>query len=133
MYYQNRRHLVPKPILSPDNSLKPEQFPSPHMPLPDHDSAAILNLQDGQDGPADVGRLVRRLGPKSYRIMGISGGGPYDLACALLLPPEQLKSVVVVGGAAPPAAAEAMGTSDGERRWRQRIISEPEAEIWRRD
>lgn len=50
----------------------------------------------------DVAHLVAHLGLESYAVMGVSGGGPYALACAAGLPASQLKCVAVVCGLGPP-------------------------------
>lgn len=39
---------------------------------------------------------------QSYGVLGISGGGPYALACAKTLPAERLKAVSIVCGLGPP-------------------------------
>jgi pimeloyl-ACP methyl ester carboxylesterase len=50
------------------------------------------------DHAKDVQALAAHLGLEAYSIMGVSGGGPYALACAYEIPPEQLRSVAVVAG-----------------------------------
>jgi pimeloyl-ACP methyl ester carboxylesterase len=45
--------------------------------------------------PADVAALADRLGLGRFSIVGVSGGGPYALACAALLP-ERLHRVALV-------------------------------------
>ncbi|PSN67535.1 alpha/beta-hydrolase [Corynespora cassiicola Philippines] len=54
------------------------------------------------DFPKDVGELAEHLGLESYAVMGVSGGGPYVLACAAALPREKLRCVSVVCGLGPP-------------------------------
>ncbi|KAF2726551.1 alpha/beta-hydrolase [Polyplosphaeria fusca] len=54
------------------------------------------------DLPKDVERLARHLGLESYSVLGISGGGPYVLACAAALPREKLKCASIVVGLGPP-------------------------------
>ncbi|KAL0941367.1 alpha/beta hydrolase [Colletotrichum truncatum] len=53
------------------------------------------------DFPNDIRELAEHLNLQSYGIIGVSGGGPYALACAYSLPEENLKSVSVIGGVAP--------------------------------
>lgn len=53
------------------------------------------------DWPADVNHLVQHLGIKSFRILGISGGGPYALACANAFSKDVLKATGVLSGSAP--------------------------------
>jgi pimeloyl-ACP methyl ester carboxylesterase len=49
------------------------------------------------DWPADVATLADRLGLTRFGVLGYSGGGPFALACARLLP-ERLTAVGVVSG-----------------------------------
>ncbi|SPO07625.1 uncharacterized protein DNG_10320 [Cephalotrichum gorgonifer] len=53
------------------------------------------------DHADDIRDLAEHLDIKSYGIIGLSGGGPYALACAYSLPEENLKSVSVVCGMGP--------------------------------
>jgi pimeloyl-ACP methyl ester carboxylesterase len=53
------------------------------------------------DWPKDVAALADALGLEQFAIAGISGGGPYALACAARLPDERLLRVGVVSGLAP--------------------------------
>lgn len=48
--------------------------------------------------PPDALYLANNLNVQHFTILGISGGGPYALACLLALPPERLRSVSVVSG-----------------------------------
>ncbi|EUC50815.1 hypothetical protein COCMIDRAFT_32012 [Bipolaris oryzae ATCC 44560] len=52
--------------------------------------------------PKDVEHLTQHLGLPSYSILGVSGGGPYALACAFALPATRLKCVSVICGLGPP-------------------------------
>ena len=52
------------------------------------------------DWPDDVLQLTRSLGDRRFAVMGVSGGGPYALACAWKMP-EKLSAVKIVGGLAP--------------------------------
>lgn len=68
------------------------------------------------DWPDDVVTLTDRLGIGRFAVLGISGGGPYALACAWKIP-ERLAGVKIVGGLAPldrPDTREAM-------RWHARL------------
>lgn len=53
------------------------------------------------DHANDLREVAEHLNLESYGIIGISGGGPYALACAHALPEENLKSVSVVAGIGP--------------------------------
>ncbi|WYZ43655.1 hypothetical protein EsH8_VII_000091 [Colletotrichum jinshuiense] len=53
------------------------------------------------DHANDIRELAQHLNLQSYGIIGVSGGGPYALACAYSLPEENLKSVSIVGGMGP--------------------------------
>ena len=52
------------------------------------------------DWPLDVSELADALGLERFAVAGVSGGGPYALACARRIP-ERLTSVVVVCGLGP--------------------------------
>ncbi len=54
------------------------------------------------DHAKDVDYLANHLGLDSYAVLGISGGGPYALACAAMLPADKLKAVSIIGGLGPP-------------------------------
>ena len=53
------------------------------------------------DHAEDIRLLAAHLGAKTYSVVGVSGGGPYALACARALPAEQLSSVSLVCGFGP--------------------------------
>ncbi|KAL6720383.1 hypothetical protein ACLMJK_002304 [Lecanora helva] len=53
------------------------------------------------DYPNYISELASHLGLQNYRIIGGSGGAPYALACAKMLPRDQLKGVGIVAGVAP--------------------------------
>lgn len=50
----------------------------------------------------DVEVLANHLGLKRYGVLGISGGGPYALACARSLPADRLRAVSIVCGLGSP-------------------------------
>jgi pimeloyl-ACP methyl ester carboxylesterase len=52
------------------------------------------------DWPGDVAQLTRLFGWEHFGVVGVSGGAPYALACALRLP-EHVSAVAIVGGLAP--------------------------------
>ncbi|MCJ1314677.1 hypothetical protein MMC25_008359 [Agyrium rufum] len=54
------------------------------------------------DHAKDVQYLAEQLELDSYAVLGISGGGPYVLACAYYLPTDKLKAVSIVCGLGPP-------------------------------
>ncbi|CAI6310411.1 unnamed protein product [Periconia digitata] len=56
------------------------------------------------DWPGDVAALANHLRLSKFHVLGGSGGGPYALACAALLPKTMLKGTGVVAGVAPPEA-----------------------------
>ena len=61
------------------------------------------------DWAEDVVQLVNALGVDRFAIAGISGGGPYAMACAWAMP-ERVSGVAVVSGMAP---LEMQGAMDG--------------------
>ena len=50
----------------------------------------------------DVDALANHLGLQRYGVLGISGGGPYALACARALPADKLRAVSIVCGLGSP-------------------------------
>lgn len=52
------------------------------------------------DWPNDVSELANALGLDRFAVLGVSGGGPYALACARKIP-ARLSAVGVVGGLGP--------------------------------
>ncbi|KAI0508369.1 alpha/beta hydrolase fold protein [Xylaria bambusicola] len=54
------------------------------------------------DHVKDIEYLAQHLGLDSYGCLGISGGGPYALACAKALPADKLKAVCIICGLGPP-------------------------------
>lgn len=53
------------------------------------------------DQPDDVQELATHLGLSRYGVLGVSGGGPYALACAYKIPSEQMVGCAVVSGSGP--------------------------------
>ncbi|RYO70562.1 hypothetical protein AA0113_g2941 [Alternaria arborescens] len=53
------------------------------------------------DCPKDLESLIEHLQLESYSVLGASGGGPYVLACAAVLPPSKLKCISIVCGLGP--------------------------------
>ncbi len=80
---------------------------------PERPGYGLSDMQPGraiQDWPGDIAALADHLGFRSFGVLGISGGGPYALACASLLP-ERLISVTLICSAGPvdaPGALEGM-------------------------
>ncbi len=50
----------------------------------------------------DIEALANHLGLQRYGVLGISGGGPYALACARALPADKLRAVSIVCGLGSP-------------------------------
>lgn len=50
------------------------------------------------DHVRDVQALAAHLQINRFSVMGVSGGGPYAIACAYVMPPSQLKKAAVVAG-----------------------------------
>ncbi len=50
--------------------------------------------------PGDLTQLAKVLGTERFAILGVSGGGPYALACAHAIP-ERLTAAALVGGLGP--------------------------------
>ena len=70
---------------------------------PDRPGIGLSDFQPGRrllDWPAVIQELAVQLGWMNFHVLGVSGGGPYVLACAHALP-ERLLSAGVVCGAPP--------------------------------
>ncbi|KAL5344025.1 Alpha/Beta hydrolase protein [Aspergillus crustosus] len=71
---------------------------------PDRPGYGLSTFQPARripDWPGDVQTLVDHLGLSRFAVLGGSGGGPYALACAHLLPREKLVGLGVLAGAGP--------------------------------
>ena len=58
------------------------------------------------DWPDDILALANILEIEQFSVLGLSGGGPYALACAYKLPTERLQGTAVVCGVGPSDTAE---------------------------
>ncbi len=76
---------------------------------PDRPGFGLSDFQRGRtllDWPDDVACLADELGIDRFAVLGVSGGGPYALACAYRIP-ERLGRVAVVACVAPADSREA--------------------------
>lgn len=67
----------------------------------DRPGIGISSPQPGRtavDHAKGIQALAKRLNISTFIVMGVSGGGPYGLACAYAIPPSQLKRVAIVAG-----------------------------------
>ncbi|HUS14301.1 MAG TPA: alpha/beta hydrolase [Chloroflexia bacterium] len=70
---------------------------------PDRPGYGLSSAQPGRtllNWPADVAALANALGFDRFAVIGLSGGGPYALACAYALP-DRVRAAGVVSGAGP--------------------------------
>lgn len=67
------------------------------------------------DWPGDVASLADALGIDRFAVLGMSGGGPYTLACAYAIP-ERLTTATIIAGTAPIAEPEVFGGLPGSLR-----------------
>jgi pimeloyl-ACP methyl ester carboxylesterase len=67
------------------------------------------------DWPTDVANCADRLGIKQFAVAGISGGGPYAVACAALLP-ARVRAAAIISGLAPPDVPGLAGGSSAQNR-----------------
>ncbi|PMD31322.1 alpha/beta-hydrolase [Hyaloscypha variabilis F] len=67
----------------------------PGFGLSTHDQRRHIN-----DWPTNIQTFASKLGLSRFAVLGVSGGGPYALACARQLPSEMLSAVGVLAGAA---------------------------------
>lgn len=68
--------------------------------VPDRPGYGRSSPQPGRritDWPADVAAIADHLGIERFAVAGISGGGPYSLACAALLPERVTRAGVICG------------------------------------
>ena len=77
---------------------------------PDRPGYGLSDFKPGRtlgDWAADVSELAERLELTRFGVLGISGGGPYALACAARIP-ENLSAVLLVVSVAPVESPEVM-------------------------
>lgn len=78
---------------------------------PDRPGIGLSAEQPGRtlrDWPPVVAELARKLGLDKFRVLAVSGGGPYAMATAWALP-EQVEAAAVVSGAPPLAGNVSSG------------------------
>jgi pimeloyl-ACP methyl ester carboxylesterase len=71
---------------------------------PDRPGSGFSTFQKGRtilDWPADVTELADQLKIHEFYALGVSGGGPYALACLRAIPKERLLGVAVASGICP--------------------------------
>lgn len=71
---------------------------------PDRPGFGLSSFQAGRgiaDWPGDVQALASHLSLSRFAVLGVSGGGPYAVACAHGLPHDMLSAVGVVAGSGP--------------------------------
>lgn len=97
---------VPFPTSTPIRVITPDR---PGLGYTTHSSTRTL-----LDYPNQISQLAAHLGldKKGYRVMGGSGGGPYALACAKVLPESECKAVGVLAGVGP---LDSAGDTEGMR------------------
>ena len=75
---------------------------------PDRPGVGLSTAQPGRtlrDWPALLGEIATQLGLEKFRVIGVSGGGPYALVAAWAMPERVLAAACVCG--APPLAESA--------------------------
>jgi len=70
---------------------------------PGYGSSALQPHRTLLDWPVDVAEAADQLGIDHFAVLGVSGGGPYALACGYALP-DRVTSIGIVAGIAPVAA-----------------------------
>jgi pimeloyl-ACP methyl ester carboxylesterase len=70
------------------------------------------------DWPPIVSSLADHLGLDRFTVLGVSGGGPYSLACAYALPERVARAICVSGVGPPDAPVEGMSAAN------QQILAE---------
>jgi pimeloyl-ACP methyl ester carboxylesterase len=74
-----------------------------HLERPGFGRSDPMSGRTIADWPADVAATADLLGIDRFAVAGVSGGGPYAVACAALLG-ERLTRVAVVSGVGPPGS-----------------------------
>lgn len=75
-----------------------------HLIAIDRPGMGLSDYQENRtilDFPEDVQELAECLGLGNYGVLGVSGGGPYSIACACRIPSETLIGCAVVSGSGP--------------------------------
>ncbi|KAH8771492.1 Alpha/Beta hydrolase protein [Hyaloscypha finlandica] len=83
--------------------------------------------------PEDLEYLAKHLELEEYGVLGISGGGPYALACAMSLPYEKLKCVSIVCGLGPPDIGRLDLTDERRLELLQQSVSKSEGSAQAKD
>jgi pimeloyl-ACP methyl ester carboxylesterase len=78
---------------------------------PGYGRSTRLPGRDIAHAAGDVARIADTLGLSSFGVVGVSGGGPYALAVAALLPDRVTRCATIVAGA--PYGAEGLDFFDG--------------------
>ncbi|HZP93056.1 MAG TPA: alpha/beta hydrolase [Burkholderiales bacterium] len=85
-----------------------------HLERPGFGRSSVRRGRRLRDWPEDVAHLADALGLGRFAIVGVSGGGPYALACASMLG-ERVTRTAVVSGVGP------RGSMQGPMPWTARV------------
>src|SRR5574341_1236813 len=86
---------------------------------PDRPGYGLSEFQTGRtllDWPMDVCALADHLGTEQFALLGVSGGGPYAIACAAMIT-NRLTAVLLVGSVGPAAEAGSLEGMVALNRW----------------
>lgn len=92
--------------------------PGVRLIAPDRPGYGLSDFQPGRtisDWPDDVSTLADSLGIDTFAVAGVSGGGPYALACAWKFP-ERLTAAGVISGMGPMDPIDAPRATEGMSR-----------------
>lgn len=81
-----------------------------HLVAPDRPGYGLSDFDKGRtlrSWPEDVCELAGHFGASTFGVLGVSGGGPYALACGACIP-ERLRSLSVVCSVGPSDSPEAL-------------------------
>jgi pimeloyl-ACP methyl ester carboxylesterase len=112
-------HGWPGSRLEPQATENREMPPAARIIAVDRPGYGLSDLQPKRTfskWAGDVNELAARLHLKSFGVMGVSGGGPYALACAARLP-EQVSVACVIAGMGPVDNPEALKGMVALNRW----------------
>lgn len=86
---------------------------------PDRPGYGLSDFQPGRtllSWPRDVCELADHLGATRFSLLGVSGGGPYAIACGASIP-HRVAALLLVGSVSPSDSAESIQGMVGLNRW----------------
>lgn len=85
-----------------DEDTKTTQYKLISVDRPGIGKSSVQHRRRLLDWPDDIIQLADSLNIEKFGLLGVSGGGPYALACAYKIPRDRLITVVIASGMGPP-------------------------------